>query len=89
MLAAHSRWISVWVTLVGSFHAGAQQTVRVDDAQAYSLSNPSGIQFFSGWSSSPAVDQHYKGTYTSSQSDGDRIMFVFRGGLLIVIEMYY
>ncbi|QRV77160.1 transmembrane protein [Ceratobasidium sp. AG-Ba] len=73
---------SCLVALACASYAASQTTVRVDDSQVYSLSNPAGIQYSSiGWSPVTTGDasQRYQGTYTQNNVYGSQLYFAFRG----------
>ncbi|KAF8600565.1 hypothetical protein BDV93DRAFT_510753 [Ceratobasidium sp. AG-I] len=81
MISIRYRRALVCVGLLFSSRAASQQPVRIDDANAYSLTNPNGIQFGSnGWNkiNPSSNDPHYNGTYTSSQTVDSNLVFFFQ-----------
>ncbi|KAG8744311.1 hypothetical protein FRC10_010383 [Ceratobasidium sp. 414] len=63
-------------------YVAPQSPVRLDDSVAYSVANPSGVQYsLGGWSNnnSDHAAQWYLGTYHVSSAKGASIIFFFRG----------
>ncbi|KAF8600574.1 hypothetical protein BDV93DRAFT_525309 [Ceratobasidium sp. AG-I] len=82
MISAHYRRVLFCLSLFFASPAASQQPLKVDDANAYSPTNPNGIQFSAdAWNtiSQETTELHYNGTYTWSQKTGANMMFFFRG----------
>ncbi|QRV96190.1 transmembrane protein [Ceratobasidium sp. AG-Ba] len=71
----------VWAALACATHAVSQSTsfIRVDDSQAFSNTNRYGIQYGPGWTPDDAMGARYHGTYTSTNTPGSFMTFLFRG----------